>query len=263
MAGLEHDKSIRNEGKLVMRRLTIALFVVAMALMVVPVFAQVRQVVVMTNVNLNLRATASTRAAILAVVPYNTQLPATAISSDRNWVIVTYNDQTGWMSLAYTRVLTGQLGWLPTSHQSFDSSGEDIGENLADNAHPAPILIDVGGQMLRSNAVGRSTVWLHVGEALSQQFTVEHEGLWLVVLRYSNDNWPPPGETVEVRVDDVAVGEMSALDTGDGGYGWNVFVESEIDAVYLTEGQHTIEVEAIRLGDRYGIEIDTIQLLPQ
>ena len=82
-------------------------------------------------------------------------------------------------------------------------------------------------------------------------------------MRYSNDNLNAvPVETLTVHVDDVAVGQVEPDDTGDGGFGWNVFRwTAEIGQVELTSGRHTISV-AVSGGDGYGVEIDVIRLEP-
>lgn len=81
------------------------------------------EVQVVTHANLSLRAAASSGAARLATVPYQTVLTATAISPDRNWVAVVYNEQGGWLSLTYTGVLSGSLGRLSESTQTFTAGG--------------------------------------------------------------------------------------------------------------------------------------------
>ncbi len=103
-------------------RVWIALLLLA-ALFVsgLPTFAQ-GGVIVVANNNLALRASADRNSTQLGTVPYGTQLTATAISPDRNWVAVAFNGQGGWISLAYTGVVSGSLGTLNVSSQTFTAS---------------------------------------------------------------------------------------------------------------------------------------------
>ena len=105
------------------RRLVIVLLLAAALLGAsLPALAQ-GGVTVVANANLNLRAAPNSDSEVLGRVPYQTQLEATAISSDRNWVAVTYNGQGGWLSLAYTGVVSGSLGALNVSDQTFTRGG--------------------------------------------------------------------------------------------------------------------------------------------
>lgn len=90
--------------------------------MALPAFAQ-GSVTVVANANLNLRASPDSSSQRFATVPYQTELTANYISSDRNWVAVVYNGQAGWISLAYTGVVSGSLGSLPVSDQTFTVGG--------------------------------------------------------------------------------------------------------------------------------------------
>jgi uncharacterized protein YraI len=59
---------------------------------------ELKTVVVITRVNANLRASASSDATSLAVIPFSTTLTVTGRTAGNNWVRVTYNNQTGWIS---------------------------------------------------------------------------------------------------------------------------------------------------------------------
>lgn len=74
---------------------------------------------VVANDNLSLRSGPASSSNRLATVPYQTEMDAFAISTDRNWVAVTVNGQRGWLSLSYTGVLEGSLGALNVSDQTF------------------------------------------------------------------------------------------------------------------------------------------------
>lgn len=112
------------------RFLSTHVIVVGLLLMVIltlalPSFAQ-GDVTVIANANLSLRASPDRNFTRLGTVPYNTELAASAISTDRNWVAVVYNGQGGWMSLAYTGVVRGSLGALNVSTQTFTAGGSGV-----------------------------------------------------------------------------------------------------------------------------------------
>jgi hypothetical protein len=115
-----------------------------------------------------------------------------------------------------------------------------------------------GTVMHRSAASGSKTVWLHAGESRQGAFEVAVAGRYRVAVRYSNDNFGPL-EHLTVTIDGAVVGECSTQDTGDGGHGWNVFVECDIGSVDLGSGAHALEL-AVAGGDGYGVEIDLITL---
>ncbi len=104
------------------RRLLGVMLLAGLLTAALPVGAQ-GGVQVVTNANLSLRASASSTSARLGTVPYQTEMTATAISPDRNWVAVVYNGQGGWLSLTYTGVLSGSLGSLNESTQTFTTGG--------------------------------------------------------------------------------------------------------------------------------------------
>lgn len=111
----------------------------------------------------------------------------------------------------------------------------------------------------RSTASNQWTVWLHAGETRSVDFSVTADCDGEVVVRYSNDN-DGPLEHVDVFIDSSTIGSFDAQDTGDYGYGWNVFVESPaLGPVALSRGDHTLSV-SVSGGDGYGVEIDVFTL---
>jgi hypothetical protein len=66
-----------------------------------------------------------------------------------------------------------------------------------------------------------------------------------------------------VSIDGVALGEFQAQDTGDFGFGWNVFRSSgPIGSRILAPGQHTVVV-SFTGGDGFGVEIDAVTLTPR
>ena len=134
---------------------------------------------------------------------------------------------------------------------------------------PAPDQITLEGEsgsgagqvMPRSNASGARTVWLHDGETRVLTFDLPSPGRYGVSVRYSNDNFGAT-ERVEVSVDGRTVGSFDAEDTGDGGFGWDVFRWADVATLDLAEGAHRIDVTP-RGGDGYGIELDVVRLSRQ
>jgi hypothetical protein len=116
--------------------------------------------------------------------------------------------------------------------------------------------------MQRSNASQLATRWLHVGEAVTLTTTLPASAAYSITVRYSNDSYTAPLEEVDVYVDGGAIGSFMAEDTGDWGYGWNIFLWSTVigsQPVQLSAGSHTITLR-VRSGDSYGIEIDCVLL---
>ncbi len=73
----------------------------------------------MTIGSVNLRSMPSTTGDVLTVIPFNTQLTATGRVAANNWIQVTYENQTGWISSGVFFFARGVLSNLPV----FDSSG--------------------------------------------------------------------------------------------------------------------------------------------
>jgi N-acetylmuramoyl-L-alanine amidase len=71
------------------------------------------KVVVITRLNANLRDAFSTDGKVLATIPFGTELTVTARTEKNNWVRVTYNGQTGWLSSGVLRFTQGNLSSLP------------------------------------------------------------------------------------------------------------------------------------------------------
>src|SRR5262245_11906292 len=81
-----------------------------------------------------------------------------------------------------------------------------------------------GEVMQRPNASEHRTVWLHAGEERTLQFELPANARYNLRVRYSNDNANGrPLEEVDVRIDGKSVGVFAPEDTGDGGYGWDIF----------------------------------------
>lgn len=119
--------------------------------------------------------------------------------------------------------------------------------------------------MIRSKAEGHRTVWLHAGESvIVPPFEVACRTTATVTVRYSNDNYGSP-ETVSVLMapmggDWIEVSQFIARDTGNYGYGWNVFVEADdLNPIDLNPCDYQMRIDVLEgTGDGYGIEIDSV-----
>ncbi len=72
-----------------------------------------------TTGSVNLRSTPSTSGDVLVIIPFSTELTATGRTSTSNWVQVTFNNQTGWITSAVYSVSRGKVATLPV----FDAAG--------------------------------------------------------------------------------------------------------------------------------------------
>lgn len=79
-------------------------------------------VIVVTKVDSNLRAGASTDNASLAVIPFGTTLTVIGRTAGNNWVRVTFNSQTGWVSSGTLNFTQGNLANAPV----VDDSGNPV-----------------------------------------------------------------------------------------------------------------------------------------
>jgi hypothetical protein len=122
------------------------------------------------------------------------------------------------------------------------------------------VLAGSGTAKLRSNASGQRTMLLYDGAQLSLAFETSAALECDVIVRYSNDNYPPPGETIEVSLDGAVLGVFEAADTGDWGHGWNVFVTSQVaSGLEVAPGEHELVI-GVSGGDGYGVEIDVVDM---
>jgi uncharacterized protein YraI len=85
-----------------------------------------------TTGNVNLRSTPSTQGDVIVIIPFSTELTATGRTANNNWVQVTYNNQTGWITSAVYSVSRGNVVNLP----SFDASGVAIPATAVPTARP-------------------------------------------------------------------------------------------------------------------------------
>ena len=84
-------------------------------------------------------------------------------------------------------------------------------------------------------------------------------GNYSLSFRHSNDDTGAL-DAVHVYVNNVLKGGIPTIDTGDGGYGWNVFTQSVALALGpLGPGPQTIRLQLAE-HDGYGVEIDRIEV---
>lgn len=88
-------------------------------------------VVVITRVNANLRAEPTTDADILDVIPFNTQLTILGRNEGNNWVQVSFENQTGWVSSGTVVFTQGNLD----NSNVLNNSGNPV-ESTPDPAAP-------------------------------------------------------------------------------------------------------------------------------
>jgi uncharacterized protein YraI len=95
--------------------------------------AQSGDVTVVTRVNANLRSTPSVTGDVIATIPFGTQLQVTGRTANNNWVRVSFNNQTGWVS---SGLLTFQSGNIANVN-ILDESGNVVQPTPGATAQPA------------------------------------------------------------------------------------------------------------------------------
>jgi hypothetical protein len=93
-------------------------------------------------------------------------------------------------------------------------------------------------------------------------WTVEipFSGEYRLVVQYSNDDLGTL-DSMSVEADTVRVGGFRSVDTGDNGFGWNVFKESPwLPLGRLAAGPVTVSLRLID-SDGYGIELDKLSII--
>jgi uncharacterized protein YraI len=75
--------------------------------------ASERDVVVVTRVNANMRASTSPDSDVVGVIPFGTRLEPNARSEGNNRVRVTYNGVTGWIAVGLVNITGGNINTLP------------------------------------------------------------------------------------------------------------------------------------------------------
>jgi|FLYN01.1.fsa_nt_gi uncharacterized protein YraI len=75
--------------------------------------ASAQEVVVVTRVNANMRATSNPQSDVVGVIPFGTRLEPNARSEGNNRVRVTYNGVTGWVAVGLINITGGNINTLP------------------------------------------------------------------------------------------------------------------------------------------------------
>jgi uncharacterized protein YraI len=75
--------------------------------------AEAGEVVVTTRFNTNLRSTFSTTADVVTMIPFETDLVPTGRTNDSNWVMVTFDGQSGWVYAPILFFAGGDVETLP------------------------------------------------------------------------------------------------------------------------------------------------------
>jgi uncharacterized protein YraI len=86
-------------------------------------------VFITTRFNTNLRSEPSANVDVLGVVPFNTELRAEARTLNSNWVMVTFDDQSGWLFAPIVFFTSGDIASLPTM---------DLGSTVAPQTQAQP-----------------------------------------------------------------------------------------------------------------------------
>ena len=134
-------KQVNRKRWIKISSLLLALILLVMAL---PAAAD-SPVIIVANNNLNLRVDPDANAPVLSIVPYETALTATAISSDGLWIATAYDGQFGWLALDYVSISAGYLADLPVSGAAATSPVAHI------SVAPFDRMVDPGG--IRKRAV--------------------------------------------------------------------------------------------------------------
>ncbi|MCB0707595.1 MAG: T9SS type A sorting domain-containing protein [Saprospiraceae bacterium] len=109
-------------------------------------------------------------------------------------------------------------------------------------------------------ASNQKTLWVNeVGAETFWDITIPAAGDYSLLVRYSNDDTGALDD-ISVRVNGNLVGNFESQDTGSGGNGWNVFVESPVISLgQLVAGTITLSL-SLDADDGYGIEFDLLSL---
>ncbi len=75
--------------------------------------ASQREVVVVTRVNANMRASSNIESDVVGVIPFGTRLEPNARSEGNNRVRVVYNGVTGWVAVGLVNITGGNINTLP------------------------------------------------------------------------------------------------------------------------------------------------------
>jgi hypothetical protein len=67
----------------------------------------------MTRFNSNLRSSFSTDADVLEIIPFNTELVPEGRTDNSNWLMVTFDEQSGWIYAPILFFASGEIETLP------------------------------------------------------------------------------------------------------------------------------------------------------
>lgn len=95
--------------------------------------AQAGEVIGTTTGSVNLRATPATSGDVLVIIPFSTELTATGRTATNNWVRVSFNNQTGWITSEFFSVKRGVVANLPL----YDEAGNLVPATAVPTARPA------------------------------------------------------------------------------------------------------------------------------
>ena len=85
-----------------------------------------------TTGSVNLRTTPATSGDVLVIIPFSTELTATGRTATNNWVRVTFNNQTGWITSEFFSVKRGVVANLPL----YDETGNLVPATAVPTARP-------------------------------------------------------------------------------------------------------------------------------
>jgi uncharacterized protein YraI len=90
------------------------------------------EVIGTTTGSVNLRTIPATAGDVLVLIPFSTKLTATGRTATNNWVRVTFNNQTGWITSEFYSVSRGIVANLPL----YDEAGNLVPATAVPTARP-------------------------------------------------------------------------------------------------------------------------------
>lgn len=109
----------------------------------------------------------------------------------------------------------------------------------------------------RSKAVGKKVLHMDTSASAVLILQVEHDGEYEAIVRYSNDD-SGDLDTLALYLDGQKADSWQTEDTGDGGEGWNIFVESEpVPLGQVSKGRHELRLE-LENSDGWGVDVDCL-----
>ena len=201
-------------------------------------------------------------------------------SSDDTAFVSSDNGGAG-KNFRIARYVSSRIYYVAVRHNNPDGTGSytlhaDFTPRALDNqgggSGTTSVIIEAdwdetGHMAFEDNANNDLTLRMYSGgyslSRWGRSFTVSQAGTASFVIRHSNDNWDGTLENVIVYIKEVGaadstkqtVGNFTASDTGDGGYGWNIFANSPALSIALNPGFYQIQYY-ISTGDQYGVELD-------